>query len=169
VPAAEHLGVEPGALLDIADRDAEMRDGSDRDHHRPSRFAVCRLFMRARLRDLAERGARLLRRFASCNDILLAVTSRGRAPQPSRSIRIHRNARCEPRRCTAASPISYQRPDCAAASRSSIRAVFRPTRSKRPQACRTATAAWRHLITPDKTVSVGGAYSPLDGWQGRTR
>lgn len=73
MPAAKHLGVEPGALLDIADRDAEMRDGSDRDHHRPSRFAVCRLFMRARLRDLAERGARLLRRFASCNDILLAV------------------------------------------------------------------------------------------------
>src|ERR1700756_3360912 len=29
--------------------------------------------MRARLRDLAERGARLLRRFASRNDILLAV------------------------------------------------------------------------------------------------
>ena len=42
VPVAEHLGVEPGALLDIADQDAEMRDGSDRDHHRPSRlrFAV---------------------------------------------------------------------------------------------------------------------------------
>ena len=27
------------------------------------------------------------------------TSSRGRAPQPSRSIRIHRNARCEPRRC----------------------------------------------------------------------
>jgi hypothetical protein len=27
------------------------------------------------------------------------TSSRGRAPQPSRSIRIHRNARCEPKRC----------------------------------------------------------------------
>ena len=35
--------------------------------------------------------------------------SRGKAPQPSRSIRIHRNARCEPRRCAAASPFSYRR------------------------------------------------------------
>ena len=69
MPAAEHPGVEPGALLDIADQDAETRDGSDRDHHRPSRSAVCRVFMRASLRDLAECGARLLRRFASCNDI----------------------------------------------------------------------------------------------------
>jgi hypothetical protein len=31
---------------------------------------------------------------------------RGRAPQRSRSIRIHRNARCEPRRCAAASCVS---------------------------------------------------------------
>jgi hypothetical protein len=60
------------------------------------------------------------------------TSSRGRAPQPSRSIRIHRNARCEPRRCTAASPFSYRRPDCAAASRSLIRAVFRPTRCHGP-------------------------------------
>ena len=71
------------------------------------------------------------------------TSSRGRAPQPSRSIRIHRNARCEPRRCAVASPSSYRRPDCAAASRSSIRAVFRPTGSKRPQACRAATAGQR--------------------------
>ena len=76
MPAAEHLGVEPGALLDIADQDAETRDGSDRDHHSPSRLRFCRraeLFMRARPRDLAGRGARLLRRFASRNEILLAV------------------------------------------------------------------------------------------------
>ena len=33
-------------------------------------------------------------------------SSRGRAPQRSRSIRIHRNARCEPRRCAAASCVS---------------------------------------------------------------
>ena len=32
------------------------------------------------------------------------TSSRGRAPQPSRSIRIYRNARCEPKRCAAASP-----------------------------------------------------------------
>jgi hypothetical protein len=71
------------------------------------------------------------------------TSSRGRAPQPSRSIRIHHNARCEPRRCAAASLFSYRRPDCAAASRSSIRALFRPTRSKRLQACRAATAGQR--------------------------
>jgi len=53
---------------------------------------------------------------------------------------IHRNARCEPKRCAAASPFSYRRPDCAVASKSSIRAGFRPTRSKRLQACRAATA-----------------------------
>ena len=67
-------------------------------------------------------------------------SSRGRAPQPSRSIRTHRNIRCEPKRCPAASPFSYRRPNCVAASKSSICAVFRPTRSKRPQVCRTATA-----------------------------
>jgi 5-formyltetrahydrofolate cyclo-ligase len=33
------------------------------------------------------------------------TSSRGRAPQPSRSIRIHRNARCEPKRCAAADAI----------------------------------------------------------------
>jgi hypothetical protein len=43
-----------------------------------------------------------------------ATSSRGRAPQPSRSIRIHRNARREPKRCAAASPFLYRRPDCAA-------------------------------------------------------
>ena len=73
--------------------------------------------------------------------------SRGRAPQPSRSIRTHRNARCEPRRCAAASPFSSRRPDCVVASRSSIRAVFRPRRSKRPQVCRTATAGQRRLLS----------------------
>jgi len=49
----------------------------------------------------------------------------------------------EPRRCAAASPFSYRHPDCVVALRSSIRAVFRPTRSKRPQVCRTATAGQR--------------------------
>ena len=39
--------------------------------------------------------------------------------------------RCEPRRCVAASPFSYRRPDCAAVSKSSIRVVFRTTRSTR--------------------------------------
>jgi hypothetical protein len=43
-------------------------------------------------------------------------SGRGRAPQRSRSIRIHRNARCEPRRCAAASPFLYRRPDCVAGS-----------------------------------------------------
>jgi len=71
------------------------------------------------------------------------TSSRGRAPQPSRSIRIHRNARCEPKRCAAASPFSYRRPDCAAASKSSIRAGFRPKRSKRLQAYRATTAGQR--------------------------
>jgi hypothetical protein len=42
-----------------------------------------------------------------------------------------------------ASPFSYRRPDCAAASKSSIRAGFRPTRSKKPQACRAATTGRR--------------------------
>ena len=43
-----------------------------------------------------------------------STSSRGRASHPSRSIRIHRNARCEPKRCAAASPFLYRRPDCAA-------------------------------------------------------
>jgi hypothetical protein len=42
--------------------------------------------------------------------------------------------RCELKRCAAASRFSNRRPDCAAASKSSIRVGFRPTRSKRPQA-----------------------------------
>jgi hypothetical protein len=94
---------------------------------------------------------------------------RGRAPQPSRSIRIHRNARCEPKRCAAASPFLYRRPDCAAASKSSIRAGFRPTRSKRPQACRAATVGqrrwpWRTCrgsmpssAAPSRSRAMGGA------------
>ena len=40
-----------------------------------------------------------------------STSSRGRVPQLSRPIRIHHNARCEPRRRAAASPFSYQRPD----------------------------------------------------------
>jgi hypothetical protein len=48
--------------------------------------------------------------------------------------------RCEPKRCDAASPFSYRRPDCAAASKTSSHAGFCPTRSTRPQACRAATA-----------------------------
>src|SRR5580704_14860371 len=75
------------------------------------------------------------------------TSSRGRAPQLSRSIRMHRSARCEPRRCAAVSLFSYRRPDCAAASRSSIRAVFRRTRSKMPQACHEATGGQRRWLS----------------------
>ena len=97
------------------------------------------------------------------------TSSRGRAPQPSRSIRIHRNARCEPRRCAAASPFSYRRPDCAAASRSLIQTVFRPTGCKRRQACRAVTAGlkrWRSRTcrgsmplsaVPSRSRAMGGA------------
>jgi hypothetical protein len=72
-------------------------------------------------------------------------SSCGKAPQPSRSIRTHHNAHCEPRRFAAASRFSYRRPDCAAVLGSSIRTAFRPTRSKRPQACYAATAGRRRL------------------------
>src|SRR5436305_1338861 len=36
MPAADDLGVEAGAARDVADRDAEMHDGLDRDHLVPT-------------------------------------------------------------------------------------------------------------------------------------
>jgi hypothetical protein len=80
VPAAEHLGVEPGALLDIADRDAEMRDGSDRDHHRPSRlrFAV----------SSRERAYAILRNAVHTHPCLVSTVSSWPGYAAIRSIRL---------------------------------------------------------------------------------
>src|SRR6516165_9378174 len=76
MPAADHLGVEARALSDIADRDAEMRDGFDRDHRRPPRLhrspQPCHC---ERSEAISRRWAtrppdkRLLPRSAPCNDI----------------------------------------------------------------------------------------------------
>ena len=68
-----------------------------------------------------------------------STSSRGRAPQPSRSIRIHRNARCEPKRCAPASPFLYRHPDCAAG------AEARCGRNNSAMAMKTAPAIARRF------------------------